>query len=146
MRQQPVDPSHADIIQPQHAAAQDLSSQRRLLGDRDITGAAGGDDDRPQPVRRRHRANHTDPARGMVGKRQLRRHVSRRLLAHPRDEHCLLPPVPEGGGDARNLLRRLSRAVDDLRRALAQPPVAVDLRKAQILKRGHFQLQRRVLR
>ena len=69
----------------------------------------------------------------------------RGLLGDAGDENGADARAMHGGGDAENLLRRLARAVDDLRRALTKCAVQIDLRVAKILKRRFFELELRLL-
>lgn len=69
----------------------------------------------------------------------------RRLVRHPGDEDGVLPAGAHGVHDAGDLLRGLARAVDHLGHPLAEATVAVQLGKAQLLERLHFQLEQGVV-
>ena len=72
------------------------------------------------------------PGDGVVVQGDGPRHQLRRFGGQAGDEDVSAPLGPHGGGDAGNLLRRLARPVDHLRRPLAHPPVEVHLGVAQV--------------
>ena len=64
---------------------------------------------------------------------------------NPRNDHVFLAMGGHDAENARNLLRRLSRAVNDLGGSLAKPTMEVDFREADVLVGCLFQRQQRLI-
>ena len=73
-------------------------------------------------------------------------HLSGGVGLHAGDEDVAAAPLPHGGGDADDLLRRLAGAVEDLSRPLADVAVEVHLGIPQVLKGGLLEFQQGLLR
>ena len=130
--QQPMQPGHADVVDPVDRRAVDPRGQRGLGGDGSVRRAGREDGDRP--VRGRER---TERGRaGDVVDERLREGGSDRRPGHvvqPRgqDGPVGMPLVQRDQG-ADDLLRGLARAVDDLGVACASLAVHVEPGKAEV--------------
>ena len=73
-------------------------------------------------------------------------HLDGFVVIQTRDEHALLSRGVQACGNAGDLRCRLTRAVDHLRHALAQPALQIHLGVSQILERRRLQLDQRIIR
>ena len=140
-----MEPGHPHVVQPHHLVAQGLGGEGGLLGHRHVAGAAGGHHDLAGPVGGGQAAHDADAAHLVVGEGVGRVDGGGRLGGHAGDEDRILSPGPHGVHDLGDLLRGLARAVDHLGHPLAEPPVAVQLGKAQLLKGLQLQLEEGVV-
>ena len=145
MVQGAVQARHPHIVQPQHFVAVDLRRQGGLLRYGDIAGAAGSDNDAADAVRLRHSAD--DAAAGIlvIVQRVCGGDLLSRLRRQAGDENGPLAPPAHDADDADHLGRSLSRAVDHLRRALADAAVQVHFCIADVGEGLLFQGQQRVI-
>ena len=145
MGKQAVYAGDADVIEPDNFVAVDLGGQSGFLRDGDVAGSAGGDDDLTDTGRLRHRADNGSAGVRVIGKRVRCGYAFSRLRREPGDQNGPLSGCKHGVQDPRDLLRRLARAVDHLRRPLTGFAVEIHLGVAEICKGGLLQLQQRVI-
>ena len=132
-----VEPRHAHVVKAQDVVSQHPRRPVGLLGHGNVAGAAGGHHDLSQP-----RGSGEFPGDGQAGVFMVVNGVAlgdfrRRLRREAGDEHRGLAVFGHGVEDAGDLRRGLPRAVDHLRRPLADLPVEIHLGIAQVFK-GRF--------
>ena len=145
MVQGPVQARHPHIVQPQHFVAVDLRRQGGLLGYGDIAGAAGSDNDAADAVRLRQVADDAAPGLGPVIQGIHGGNFRRRLRRQPGDENGFLAVLAHDAHDADHLGDGFSRAVDHLRRPLADAPMHVHFCIADVGKGLLLDGQQRVV-
>lgn len=145
MVQGPVQTRHPHVIQPQHFVAVDLRRQGGLLRYGDIAGAAGGDNDAADAVRLRQVADDAAPGLGPVIQGIHGGDLRRRLRRQAGDENGFLAVLAHDAHDADHLGGGFSRAVDHLRRPLADAPVHIHLGITDVSEGLLFQGQQRLV-
>ena len=129
---------NSDIIDADDAVAEHLCGECGFLCNGDVAGASGGDNDRALCGDMLPAVDDADARRFIVEERKPPGQIGSRFRRKAGNQNIFRAVGEKALGDALNLLLCLGRAVDDLRRPLPDFPVMIDLRVAQILKRGEL--------
>ena len=134
---QPMQAGHTDINQGLDGAAQARRRHGGFFGDGHVARARGDDQDGRALRARFYFADHHCPRPRIVRERLVTEGLLQSrcrgfVRARGQDQ---LAVRHQPARDLLHLLRRLSRAVDDFRKALAQRPVMIHEGEAQVFKR-----------
>ena len=135
LAEQPMDPRDAHVVQAVGLVSEHLGGHGSLFGDRQVRGAACGDEDDAAP--RRHVGLAEGDGPGLLLEDGARHHRLHGLVGGPvgpRDEERLAAgdePLRNHG----NLRRLLALPEHNLGQALSERAVMVDPREAEVLER-----------
>ena len=125
----------ADVVQTAHVIAHEFRRPGGLLGDREISGARGGDDDGPLAAGHISLAQRDDVrvvVVDRVGESLADRFKRRRRRARDQQRRPAAGNLGRNGGD---LGGRLAEAEDDFGEALAKRSVMIDAGEAEVFER-----------
>ena len=134
LRQQPVQPGHAHIVNPLDAVAHDFRRHRRLLRHRQIAGAGADDADGSRALGQRFFFDGDATGEFVVnGPLEFFAQRAGMCAGDARDEHARFGRQ-DFRGDFDDLFRRLAGAENDLGKTFPERAVGVHLGKAEV---GH---------
>ncbi len=142
MGEKTVQTGNSYVVETDNFVAHALRGKRGFFRDRDVTGAAGRDDDLADAVCLGKSTVESDASIFVIGDIVRGFNYLRCVLGQTGDQDPFLSVFDHGLHDADDLFRCFSRAIDHLRNTLTDGSVVVDLGISEVIKRRGLQLQK----